>query len=175
MALASMKFSFPVRCSCGENFPVHVTGSQLPKNALCPKCGASIWLVEPLGNVVGMAMLSRANTEFEGQDWTLAILLAAMAVECELVYLFMKWNRIDLMPAKATDADDESWVEQWPRTIANRLEKVSQLLTNQSFDSFLSQNSALFKFVTAVPRCFSRVLIASQRRVSRCRRPRCFP
>jgi hypothetical protein len=146
-----MKFSFPVQCSCGENFPVHVTGSQLPKSAKYPKCSASIWLIEPLGNVVGMAMLSRANAELESQDWTLAILLAAMAVECELVYLFMKWNRIDLMPVKATDADDEAWEEEWPRTIAKRLEKVSQLLTSQSFDSFLSQNSALFKLGSQAP------------------------
>src|SRR5258708_7689937 len=75
-----MKFSFPVTCGCGESFPVNVSGTQFPKDAQCPKCYSSIWLVEPLGNVVGMAILGRAATECHNGDWTLAIVLGAMAV-----------------------------------------------------------------------------------------------
>lgn len=151
-----MKFSFPVSCNCSETFPVHVTGGDLPTSAQCPKCKSTIWLVEPLGNVVGMAILSRATTELKSGDWTLAIVLAAMAVECELVYLFMKWNRIDLMSVKnPTDADDEAWEKQWRddvRTIAARFDKVSVQLTGQSFDTFLSQNTELLKTMhTACP------------------------
>jgi len=127
---------------------VHVTGTQLPQSAQCPRCDTTIWLVEPLGNVVGMAILGRAATEMKSGDWTLAIVLAAMAVECELVYLFMKWNRIDLMLVRnPTDADEEGWEKQWRdvRTIASRFDKVSGLLAGQPFDSFLSQNSELLK------------------------------
>jgi hypothetical protein len=144
-----MKFSFPVTCACGETFLVHVAGTQFPKSAQCHICETAIWLVEPLGNVVGMAILGRAATEMKNGDWTLAIVLAAMAVECELVYRFMKWNRIDLMLVRnPTDADDEEWEKQWRddvRTIAARFDKVSGLLTGQPFDSFLSQNSELLK------------------------------
>jgi hypothetical protein len=127
-----MKFSFPVTCGCGETFPVNVTGTQFPDSALCPKCHSTIWLVEPLGNIVGMAILARAATELKNGDWTLAIVLGAMAVECELVYLFMKWKRIDLMSTEMlNDADEEEWEKQWHdvRTIAARLDKVSGLLT----------------------------------------------
>lgn len=148
-----MKFSFPVTCGCGETFPVNVTGTQFPKDARCPRCHSSIWLVEPLGNVVGMAILGRAATELKNGDWTLAIVLGAMAVECELVYLFMKWNRIDLMSAgTSTDADDEGWEKQWRddvRTVAARLDKVSDLLTGRPFDSFLTQNTGLLQSVHA--------------------------
>ena len=148
-----MKFSFPVTCGCGETFPVHVTGAELPKSAECPKCKSTIWLVEPLGNVVGMAILGRAATELKNGDSTLAIVLAAMAVECELVYLFMKWNRIDLMLVRnPTDADDDGWEKQWRddvRTVAARFDKVSGLLTGQSFDSFLSKHSELLKIMHA--------------------------
>jgi hypothetical protein len=144
-----MNFSFPVTCACGDTFLVHVTGTQFPKSAQCPRCATTIWLVEPLGNIVGMAILGRAATEMKNGDWTLAIVLAAMAVECELVYLFMKWNRIDLMLVRnPTDADDEGWEKQWRddvRTIAARFDKVSVLLTGQPFDSFLSQNTDLLK------------------------------
>lgn len=145
-AKARMKYSFPVVCNCGERFLVHVTGMPLPKSANCPKCASSIWLVEPLGNVVGMAILGRAETELKCGDWTLAIVLAAMAVECELVYVFMKWNRIDLMLVRnPTDGDNQVWEEQWSkwRSIAVRLDKVSLLLTGHPFDSFLSTNGDL--------------------------------
>src|SRR5258708_13653937 len=130
-----MKFSFPVTCACGETFLVHVTGTQVPKSGQCPGCDTTISLVEPLGNVVGMAILGRAVTEMKNGDWTLAIVLAAMAVECELVYLFMKWNRIDLMLVRnPTDADDEGWEKQWRddvRTIAAPFGKGFGLLTGQ--------------------------------------------
>jgi hypothetical protein len=148
-----MKFSFPVTCGCSETFPVHVTGAELPKSAECPKCKSTIWLVEPLGNVVGMAILGRAATELKNGDSTLAIVSAAMAVECELVYLFMKWNRIDLMLVRnPTDADDDGWEKQWRddvRTVAARFDKVSGLLTGQSFDSFLPKHSELLKIMHA--------------------------
>ncbi len=148
-----MKFSFPVTCGCGETFPVHVTGTQFPKDAQCPKCHSAIWLVEPLGNVVGMAILGRAATELQNGDWTLAIVLGAMAVECDLAYLFMKWNRIDFMSARnLTDADEEACEKQWRdevRTVAARLDRVSGLLAGQPFDSFLSQNSRLLQPVHA--------------------------
>ncbi len=148
-----MKFSFPVTCGCGETFLVNVSGTQLPKSTECPKCHLTIWLVEPLGNVVGMAILGRSETELKNGDWTLTIVLGAMAVECELVYLFMRWNRIDVMLVRnPNDADDDGWEEQWRddvRTVAARLDKVSSLLTGQPFNLFLSQNSALLQAVHA--------------------------
>jgi hypothetical protein len=146
-----MKFSFPVTCGCGETFSVHVSGTQLPEDAQCPKCHHQIWLVEPLGNVVGMAILGRAATELQNGDWTLTIVLGAMAVECDMAYLFMKWKRIDVMSTRTpTDADEETWEKQWRdkvRTVAARLDKVSALLTGHTLDSFLSQNGALLRHV----------------------------
>lgn len=147
-----MKYSFPVSCNCGGTFAVHVSGSHVPRNTECPNCHAPITLVEPLGNVVGMAILGRAAQELKNEDWSLAIVLAAIAVECELVYLFMKWNRIDLMLVRnPTDADEKGWEVQWAKwlSIALRLNKVSQLLTAQSFNSFLSTNADLLKAMHA--------------------------
>ena len=114
-------------CGCGETFLVNVSGTQSRKSTECPKCHLTIWLVEPLGNVVGMAILGRSETKLRtGMDPT--IVLGAMAVECELVYLFMRWNRIDVMLVRdPNDADDDGWEEQWRddvRTVAARLDKV---------------------------------------------------
>ena len=144
-----MKFSFPVICHCGETFSVNVTGTQFPKDVKCPKCYSTIWLVDPLGNVVGMAILGRSYSEVKGGDWTMAIVLGAMAVECDMAYLFIKWNRVELMATRMpNDADEEGWERKWRdevRGVSARLDKVSSLLSGKPFDLFLSQNSALLK------------------------------
>jgi len=143
-----MKFSFPVPCKCGETFTVHVTGIEFPEDAKCPKCNSTIWLVPPLGNLVGMAILGRANAEVQGGDWTIAIVLSAMAVECDMAYLFMKWNRVELMATRdPNEADEEAWETEWRKIlgVAPRLDKVSSLLTGKPFDLFLSQDSRLLQ------------------------------
>ncbi len=134
---------------CGE-FLVDVNGTQLPRDVQCPKCSKTIWLVEPLGNIVGMAIMHRAAAELAGGDSTLTIVLAAMAVESQLAHLFMKWNRVDLtLHRNPTDADEEEWEERWRdiRSVAARFDRVSSLLTAKSFDSFLSANGDLLKSV----------------------------
>jgi hypothetical protein len=143
-----MKFSFPVLCNCGQPFSVYVTGTQFPEDAKCPKCNLTIWLVPPLGNLVGMAILGRANAEVQGGDWTIAIVLSAMAVECGMAYLFMKWNRVELMATRdPNDADEGVWETEWRKTlgVAPRLDKVSSLLTGKPFDLFLSQDTRLLR------------------------------
>jgi hypothetical protein len=151
-----MKSSFPVMCgACREWFPVNFTGIAVPESTQCPKCNSPIYLVPPLGNVVAMAILGRAQTELQNEDWTLTIVLGAMSVECELVYLFMKWSRVDhefVSHRMPTDAEDEAFEKQWRddfRTIAAKIDKVSGLLIGQSFDSFLSENSGLLQEVRA--------------------------
>lgn len=147
-----MKFSFPVPCNCGETFSVHVTGTQFPEDAKCPKCNSIIWLVAPLGNLVGMAILGRANAEVQNGDWTIAIVLSAMAVECDMAYLFMKWNRVELMGTREpNDSDEEAWEIEWRKIlgVAPRLDKVSSLLTGKPFDSFLAHEGKLLRSLHA--------------------------
>jgi hypothetical protein len=103
-------------------------------------------VVEPLGNFAGQLIISRSWTELKNGDWTLTIVLGAMAVECEMARLYLKWNEVDLLSTRsANDADREEWEERWRKffAIGTKLDKVSELLTGQPFDSFLSQNSGL--------------------------------
>jgi len=96
--------------------------------------------------------MHRAATELAGGDSTLTIVLAAMAVESQLAYLFMKWNRLDLTlqrNSNPTDADEEEWEERWrdQRSVAARFDRVSTLLTGNSFDSFLAATGDLLNSV----------------------------
>ncbi len=58
--------------------------------------------------------MHRAATELAGGDSTLTILLAAIAVESQLAYLFVKWIRVNLtLQRNPTDVDEEEWEERW--------------------------------------------------------------
>jgi hypothetical protein len=56
-----------------------------------------------------------------------------MAVKCDMAYLFMKWNRVELMATREpNDADEEEWERKWRdevRRVSAGLDKVSSLLT----------------------------------------------
>lgn len=145
-----MKFSQPFQCQCGEPIRVETSGTALPKDTQCPNCGASIWFIEPLGNVVGLRILDRAYSELQNGDYTLTIMLGAIAVECEMLRLFIKWRGLDQMRANHTavmpsKAEEDAWGKEWRKLsrIGTRLEELAKLLIGQDFDSFLSQNANL--------------------------------
>jgi len=140
---------------------LQASGTQDIKDTQCTECGMAFWFVNPLGNFVGMRIFSRAWAELTNEDFTLVIVLSAMAVECELARLFIKWNGIDLMDTRTpTPADKDDWAEQWRKwtAIAVRLDKVSTLLTGEDFDSFLSHNPTLLKPIHAKYPTFTGVL-----------------
>ncbi len=143
-----MKSSVTVTCHCGHQMTLQASGTQNIKDTQCTECHTPLFFVEPLGNVVGMRIFSRAWAELTNEDFTLVIVLSAMAVECELARLFIKWNEVNLMQTKdVKPADKEAWAELWRKWngIAVRLDKVSTLLTGEDFDSFLSHNPVLLK------------------------------
>jgi hypothetical protein len=146
-----MKSSVTVTCKCGHQMTLQASGTQDIKDKQCTECGTTIYFIEPLGNVVRMRIFSRAKAELENEDFTLVIILSAIAVECELAHFFIKWNEVDVMDTRMpTPADKDGWEEQLRKfSIAIRLDKVSTLLTGEDFDSFLSHNPELLKPIRA--------------------------
>lgn len=144
-----MLSSFTVRCQCGELLSFTASGTDLPKDGCCPKCDRSTFFVQPLGNVVGTRLLSRAASELDKGDFTLTIVLSAMAVECEMQRLFIKWKGMDWMRSKATgnlptSAEEDVWEEKWRQLfrINKKLDRLSKLLTGTDFDSLISKKAA---------------------------------
>jgi hypothetical protein len=143
-----MKTTIPITCGCGHAMTFEVSGTDDPKDTQCPKCDVALWFVKPLGDFVGQRILSRGYVELKDEDFTLVIVLSAMAVECELARLFIKWNEIDKMDVSyPTEADRETWAEQWRKwsSISVRLDKVAKLLVNSDFDSFLVGHAEVLK------------------------------
>ncbi len=149
-----MKSAISVTCQqCGEPITVQATGTKAFKDTQCPSCKTPIWFVAPLGNGVGLRIMNRAGNELQQKDFTLTIVLSAMAVECDLAYFYVKWRALDFAMANNTPFSDvakkEECAEEWRnfRYISRRFDEVSLLLTGKNLDSFLLDNGALVKTV----------------------------
>jgi hypothetical protein len=89
-----MKFSMLLPCpKCGKRLTVETKGDEPYPDPHC-ECGAAIWLVQSDMRISRRA-LCRAEAELLGKDFSLAIILSAMAVECELAFLYSKWKMLD--------------------------------------------------------------------------------
>jgi hypothetical protein len=148
-----MKSPLTVPCACGKQIALEVIGSELPDHASCPDCGATIYLIAPLGNIVTKLLMARAEHELQYNDATISTLLSAVAVEAEMAYLFSKWKGIDSgkLPVEQTPEDRKAWEDEWAnmRSIGKRLDELSRLLTSKPFDEFARLNKDLVKSALA--------------------------
>jgi hypothetical protein len=144
-----MKSTITIPCPCGKPIPLEIFGSSLPKDAKCQACGVTIHLMDPLGNIVTMLLMERARQELLSGDITIATLLAAVAVEAEMAYLFFKWKGIgsQKVPQDITPEDRNQWGDEWAnmRSIGRRLDELSRLLTEKPFDEFAGSNKKLLE------------------------------
>jgi hypothetical protein len=141
-----MRFPALVPCQCGTANEVEATGTErFPADVKCPVCQTTTHLID--NSTVGRRVLYRSQAELQSGDFTLSIILSAMAVECELAFMFFKWKRIDSNLAKLghenqlTARDSDSWEQEYREagSITRKLDRVCHDLTNADFDTFIDQ------------------------------------
>jgi hypothetical protein len=141
-----MKITIPVGCgSCGCDFTALGYGELTFPPAICPSCGETIHISDPLTfSVIAARLLYRGDAELKNGDLTMPIICGAMAIESALTSLFLKWRQLKHgFPGKATtDADRESWEKEYrdgtrPGGFANSANFLSSYLTGKSFDDFV--------------------------------------
>jgi hypothetical protein len=136
-----MKFPMLVPCSrCGNQMTVETTGDERYPDVQCGICQLPIWITD--AGTVSSRVFCRAEVELGKEDWSLAIILSAMSVECELAYLYSKWKALDadLLPNEVQPSQTELWEGEFRKlgAISRRLDAVSELLTGAGFDSSLA-------------------------------------
>lgn len=140
-----MKFTVPVSCSCGFGFRTAGYAELTFPPATCPRCSAKINIVEPLTiSTVAERLLHRSDAELKSGDFTLPIILSAMAIEVGLIQLFLKWKAIEhnLIGPQATEMDYASWRKEF-RAGAGKggfkeaIDFVSKSITGKAFDNFV--------------------------------------
>jgi hypothetical protein len=146
-----MKSSFSIRCNCGKEMGFAAIGTQLFKGTDCPECHARIEIID--NGIVSGRVFNRSWSELQSEDFTLAIILGAMAMECELARLYVKWKNIESVEPGtfATKEQEDSWEKELRRAskIVERLDLVSRFLTGDDFDIFFSNRADLMKALHA--------------------------
>lgn len=152
-----MKFSIPVSCPrCGNPITVEAVGAQELPDAKCTACGAVLYSAD--SSTVSMRVLHRAQQEVESGDFTLSIVLSAMAVECEIARLFFKWKRMDLDMAdtsrdvRVTEEQEQEWENEFRRwyAVKQKLDNFSKLMTGIDFDAFVSGDATLTRLFVGI-------------------------
>ena len=139
----------PIRCQCGKAIVLETTSIMLFPDTHCPACNAAIWLADD--GLVRTGVLNKGWTELKSGNFTLAIILSATGIECELGRVFMKWKNIEEMLLRPRPArrDQNSWTRAIRSCATMRkLDRVCHFLTCENFDSFIAHNSELAQSVT---------------------------
>ncbi|MGH9437980.1 MAG: hypothetical protein ACRD22_08800 [Terriglobia bacterium] len=139
-----MKFTVSVACSsCGFKFDTPGYGEQEFPPAKCPRCLEQIHIIDPLTiSIVAERLLLRGQRELDEGDFTLSIICSAMAVECALTHLFLKWKGLDhfgLTGQSSTELQRQAWERDYRKeTSGGGFEKsanfVSEFLTGKKYD-----------------------------------------
>jgi hypothetical protein len=146
-----MLVPLPVACpACGElsTATVHVTKDHAQHS--CPHCGAVGAIHDPLSvSVVAERLLVRVQSEIDKGDFTIAIVLSAMAVETALIQAYLKWKAIEHYAAGGPLNPPAAVVETWEacyrveaRGFDSGVKFVGKFLVGKTFNSFVSEKQA---------------------------------
>jgi hypothetical protein len=136
-----MKVAIPVTCSCGNEFLADgYAGKKFPVS-ICPSCKVPIHIIEHLSiSVVADLLLYRSKAEMEGGDYTLSIICSAIAVECSLTQVFLKWRKIGSRKLSPTEEEQNAWEDELRKKgpIKKSVDFVSEFLSGMKFDDFVT-------------------------------------
>jgi hypothetical protein len=153
-----MLFPLRVPCSaCGSTSTVTTNATQQYPQHTCPQCGASISIMDPLTiSLIADRLLIRVESEIEKADFTVAIILSAMAVETAVTQVFIKWKGIEYYGKTGsltpTEDEQDAWENEYrretmkPQKGLSSFEKeadfVSLFLVGKKYDDFVSEKAA---------------------------------
>jgi hypothetical protein len=152
---ASEKFAAKVplqlECSqCKEPASVKIHLDATTFDWTCHKCGFHHPSFLGLDVTIGFLILGRSRYELcIERDFSMAIVMAAMAFDSELSRLFGKWKQIDT--GKAGKVFDREECERELRdfkTINRKIDEVSKLLVGKGVDDFVSSCAELYETIS---------------------------
>lgn len=113
---------------------------------------------------IGSQVWVKAGFELtQTKDFSMAAILAAMAVDCDLSFLFKKWTRIARMQNGNDELTDEVYAEKLREIggIKNKLKEVSNLLVPEGLENFVNADPKWSMIVDNCPPLDRRNLLNS--------------
>ncbi|MFZ3212679.1 MAG: hypothetical protein WA188_14320 [Terriglobales bacterium] len=152
-----MKLPLKVPCVCGHTVSFSTYGDEALPRVTCPECGFSTDVIDPLSvSVTGERLLYRSKAELEDGDYSLSIMIGAIAVESFLTRLFLKLKGMDSYATTftlPTPVQEEAWEREYPRSggFTGPADFVSKAITGMAFDEFVSGNTVAVKIMAGLP------------------------
>ncbi len=138
----SLKIPLALKCSkCKEPASPKIHLDQTSFDWTCPNCGFVHPSLFGLDVTIGFLLLERSRYELiTEKDFSMSIVMSAMAFESELSRLFGKWKQIDALRADQDFNREacEKELRDFGR-IDRKIDKVSQFLVNKGMDVFVSE------------------------------------
>lgn len=137
--MGGMQIPYRLSCSeCGTQARIKIHLNTTSFDWTCNNCGKEHPSFFGTNVTTGYKILERSRDEFLERDYSMSIVLAAMAFECELSRLFAKWRKID---TERTDgvfsrAECENELRDL-RAIDRRIDAVSNLLVSKTMDDYV--------------------------------------
>jgi hypothetical protein len=145
----ALKVPLQLKCSqCGELAPTKIHLDATSLDWTCTKCGSENSGF--LDATIGFLLLERSGHEIRiEQDFSMAIVMAAMAFDAELSRLFGKWKEIDALGIFDREECEKELREF--NTIDRKIKAVSTLLVSKGIDEFVSTCSQLHEPISKNP------------------------
>lgn len=146
-----MKIPLVAICQkCTEN-EITITMNLQDQNFtyLCSKCGYEGEVVLGRGYTVGTKILYKSHHEYsENKDYTMSILLSAIALESDISNLFFKWRELQELSSNdntSHNIDNDTFDTEYRRlgTISNKIKFVSELMYPNGLDEYVKNSPEL--------------------------------
>jgi hypothetical protein len=114
-----MRIDRPVECFiCHRPLIMRAVGSLPFADQQCEECGLLVAIIDGSFPVVERLMI-RSSNEFKDGDWTLPIVLDAMACETLVAILHRKWTFLpSKLPHELSADDEKQWEQSFRRLMA---------------------------------------------------------
>lgn len=123
---------------CGDTAKVRIHLDTTSFDWMCDNCGMKHPSFFGTDVTMGYKILERSRTEYFERDYSMSIVLAAMAFECELSRLFGIWRKIDAEMAGGVFNQDACERElRELGSIDRRIDAVSHLLVSKTMDEYV--------------------------------------
>lgn len=126
------------KCQAPATVKIHLDATSF--DCQCSNCGEYHPSFFGTDATIGYLLLERSRYKLvREEDFSMAIVMAAMAFECELARLFGKWKQIDAEKAGGTFDREQCEKELRDlKTIERKIDAVSKLLVGKGMDDFAS-------------------------------------
>lgn len=145
-----MLIPLELKCpQCGEPRTHRVHLNDPTADFVCEKCKSNCTGIPSLDVTIGDLILARSCNELNVEkDYDMAIVLAAMALECELSRLYFKWREVEALNTGPFDLEKSEEELREMGSVAKKMTKVSAFVCGGGIEAFAGASDKWKKIIS---------------------------